>query len=138
MYLGYESHLFDPNHDKSHSFSSNCIKKITFKWNSLRIGLHKGHASRATVMTLGSERHLFNSNYINFLLFKWRCPKVWLHKGHASRITPMSLGSKRHLMEFLHVLETTFLDLGGPLAKPMNMCCCIEYADLNPSFEHNL
>jgi hypothetical protein len=47
----------------------------------------------------------------------------------------MSLGSGRHSKEFLHVLETTYLDLGGPLPKPMNMGCYIEYVDLNPSFE---
>jgi hypothetical protein len=40
----------------------------------------------------------------------------------------MSFRSKRHLMEFLYVLDTTFLDLGEPLLKPMNMYCCIEYA----------
>jgi hypothetical protein len=36
-----------------------------------------------------------------------------------------------------NVLKTTHLDLGGPLPKPMNLCCYIEYVDLNPSFEHN-
>jgi hypothetical protein len=35
----------------------------------------------------------------------------------------MSLGSKRHLKKFVDVLETTFLGLGGPLPKSINMYC---------------
>jgi hypothetical protein len=41
------------------------------------------------------------------------------------------------LKGFLHVLETTLMDLGGPLPKPMTMCYYNEYVDLNLSFQHN-
>jgi hypothetical protein len=48
-----------------------------------------------------------------------------------------SLRSESVPWMFLHMLETTHSDLGGLLPKPMNMCCYIEYIDLDPSFEHN-
>jgi hypothetical protein len=99
------------------------------------MALLEGYTARSTPMSLGSKRHLLSPNCAK--KFKWSCLKVWLHKGHALKAIPMSLGFERHLMGFLHVLENTLLDLGGPLPKPMNMCCYIEYADLNPSFEYN-
>jgi hypothetical protein len=71
--------------------------KIKFKWNCLKIGLHKGHAARATPVSLRSKSHLYRPNRVKRIIFKWSCPKAWLHKGHASRVTPMSLVSKKHL-----------------------------------------
>jgi hypothetical protein len=78
-------------------FNPNNVKKIIFKWNSLKVGLHKGHASRATPMPLGSERHSPSPNNVKNIIFKWSFLKVGLYKGHASRTTPMSLGSEKHL-----------------------------------------
>jgi hypothetical protein len=87
MSLGFESHFCSPD----------CIKKIIFKWSCLKVGLHKGHASRATPMSLESERHSFSPNILKSIIFKWSRPKIWPHIGHAWRTIFMSLGSERHL-----------------------------------------
>jgi hypothetical protein len=84
-------------------------------------------------MSLRSKRHWFSSNFRS---------KKWTPKGldcykHFNMYWKFSLRSKNVLWVSLYVLKTTHSNLGGPLPKPMNMCCYIEYDDLNLSFEHN-